>query len=37
MIRIAGSFVGFTGRGYGEMALGSIPWSVDILFGKALD
>jgi hypothetical protein len=37
MIHIAGSFVGFTGRGYRDMALGSIPWPVGILFGKALD
>ena len=37
MIHIGRSNGGFTGRGSGDMALGSVPWAVGILFGKALD
>jgi len=36
VIHIAGSSVGFTGREFKGMALGSVPWAVGILFGKAL-
>jgi len=37
LILIAGSSVGFTGRGFWDMAVGCILWAVGIVCSKALD
>jgi hypothetical protein len=37
LILIAGSNVGFTGRGFWDMAMGSIRWAVGREYGKGLD
>ena len=37
LIIIAGSNVGFTGRGFWDVAVGSIQWAVGRVCGKGLD
>jgi len=36
MILVSGTTVGVTRKWFWDMSLGSLPWSVDIVFGKAL-
>jgi len=37
LLLVVGSNVGFTGRGFGSMSLGSIHWAVGSVCGKGLD